>query len=345
MAIPRLPAIGLAALLICAVGIGAPDRDGPLLQKHVYPLEQQDDVWWVGIADICDIVDATMEGAEAVLPLDLPEGHRMVVGVPGGGDGPLRVTVGEDTYEFRLGKTELKKNGEPAWDFGHAPRRINGIPSAALGDMAHMLGLAEAEGADGQPMISSDGTRYRLVPGRPVRRFSYLHVQDADGNLVWKYEGRPLAPARLIQRLPVGKYAEYNGALYLRGRAQLYRLETDPEADGPETLYGPVIPHRYEAEGVVADQLYLSIVHARGRAVQMVADVEALRELETERALAAAEREAIAAELRKLEREAAARPEQQKQQRTNLRALELKLREAKAHEAALEEAIRWLRPQ
>ena len=337
--------IGLLVLLACTAGIGAPETNAPLLQKPVYPLEKQDDVWWVGIADICDIVDATMEGAEAVLPLDLPEGHRMVVGIPGAaGDGPLKVAIGEDTYEFMLGKTELEKNGRPAWDFGHAPRRISGIPSAALGDMAHMLGLAEGEEADGQPTIFRDGIRYRLVRGRPIRRFSYLHVQDADGNLLWKYEGPPLAPTRLIQQLPVGKYAEYNGALYLRGSTRLHRLDTESQSGSTETLYGPVIPHRYEAEGVLADQLYLSIVHARGRPVQMVADVEALRELQTQRAVAAAEREAIAAELRRLEQEAAARPGQGTRKTESLRALEQELRETKAREEGLEAAIRWLRP-
>ncbi len=333
----------IIAILAPTVAVGVPDEAAPLIDTRVYPLEKQDGVWWVGIADICDMADATMEGAEAVLSLDLPEGHRMVVGVPGAdGDGPLKVVVGDDTYEFTLGNTELKKNGKEAWDLAHAPRRINRIPSAALEDMAHMLGLAEGAEVDGQPTLLRGALRHRLVQGKPTRRINYVHITDRAGNLVWKYQGRPLTPGKLIRRLPIGKYAEYNGALYLRGDVRLHRLDTDPQARSTETLYGPVIPHQYEAEGVTADQLYLSVVRGAARPVQMASDA-ARAELEAQRAALTAEREAVAGALQKLEAQAAdTKPEQEERQTATVRALQRRLRQIAICEDALTEAIRQL---
>jgi hypothetical protein len=330
-------------ILAPTVGVGVPNDAIPPIETRVYPLEKQDGIWWVGIADICDLAGAVMEGADAVFPLDLPDGHRMVVGVPGAdGDGPLKVVVGDDTYEFTLGKAGLQKNGRQAWDLAHVPRRINGIPSAALEDMAHMLGLAEGEEADGQPTLFRGGVRHRLVPGKPTRRINYVHITDRAGKLVWKYQGRPLTPGKLIGQLPVGKYAEHNGALYLRGDVQLYRLDTDSQVQGTETLYGPVVPHRYEAEGVTADQLYLSIVQGVARPVQMASE-EARAELEAQRAALTAEREAVAGALQTLEAQAAEmKPEQEERHTATVRALQRRLRQIAICEDALTEAIRQL---
>lgn len=333
----------IIAILAPTVAVGVPDEAAALIDTRVYPLEKQDGTWWVGIADICDLAGAAMEGADAVFPLDLPEGHRMVVGVPGAdGDGPLQIVVGDDTYEFTLGKAGLKKNDTQAWDLAHVPRRINGIPSAALEDMAHMLGLAEGEEVDGQPTFLRGAVRHRLVQGYPTRRINYVHIADRAGNLVWKYQGRPLTPGKLIRQLPVGKYAEHNGALYLRGDVQLHRLDSDPQVGSTETLYGPVIPHRYEAEGVTADQLYLSILKGVARPMQMASD-EARAELEAQRAALRATREALADELREVERQAAAaQPGTERRQQETARDLRQQLRQVTACEKAVTEAIRQL---
>ena len=49
-------------LLLSTVAIGAPDDGDALIEKSVFPLFGEDDLWWAGVGDVCEIAGAKFEG-------------------------------------------------------------------------------------------------------------------------------------------------------------------------------------------------------------------------------------------------------------------------------------------
>ena len=277
----------VAVILLCTAAIGAPQPRGDLTDKEVYPLEKQDDIWWAGIRDLCELAGAELPGAAPNQPFiierDFDErGMRLqgrlnvVVGADVLGKGPIEIKLGDDTYKLQIGSVELEKNGERVWDLLHEPKKINGVASAALEDLAKVLGFALDDEVDGQPTITKDGETYRLVQGAPSG-FDVLQVPNAE---VLNDLARPLIIERPNQELGPGAfkvtphpgargYAEYNGALYQRATVGVFG-PNQPGAGGGQLLYGPVVRGAYDINGQSADLLYLSIVRVKEPPAGMV---------------------------------------------------------------------------
>ncbi len=269
----------LAVILLCTAAIGAPGPQADLTEQAVYPLEKQEDVWWAGIRDVCEIAGAELAGA-ASGPVLLERGFggeqgpqlrfrveafadRLI------GKGPIEVKLGDDTYKLEIGSAKLEKNGERVWDLLHEPKKIKGVPSASLEDLSKILGFTIGDEADGQPTITTDDQTYRLVQGQPSG-FDHLQVPGAEA---FDELGRPLIIERRGQEFGPGvfnvapgpaakEYVEYNGALYQRATVGVLG-PNQPVAGGGTLLYGPVIRGQYRIDGQAADLLYLSIVEIR----------------------------------------------------------------------------------
>lgn len=263
-----------AVLLASAVAVGAPDRPGAPPEKKVYPLAKQDGVWWLGIGDMCAMTGAKYDGGQTTRVLEGEHGRiEIIIGVVSK-DTPLKITVGEDTYQLKLEDVKLAKNGERVWDLAHGPRLIDGLPCASLEDLCHLLRLGEGEELDGQPTIVKDNVRYRLVKGEP-KPFSGRFSLQAGGVPLGQWTIPPtLRPGGVLvtpARPSAGGYAEFNGLLYQTGREELRYLQPGRATPAPSSrLYGPVIPDRYSGrfggEYAKGDQLFLSIVDVPGPA-------------------------------------------------------------------------------
>jgi len=277
----------VAIILLCTAAIGAPQPRGDLTEKQVYPLEKQDDIWWAGIRDVCELAGAEVPGAVPnqpfVIERDFDErGMRLqgrlkvVVGADVLGRGPMEIKVGDDTYKLQIGSIELEENGERVWDLLHEPKRINEVPCASLEDLGKMLGFTLGDEVDGQPTIARDDERYRLVQGKPTS----VPVQWTPNVEALDQFGRPLIIERPNQELGPGVfkvtprpaargYVEYHGALYQRATVGVFG-PNQPGAGGGELLYGPVVRGQYDINGQSADLLYLSIVRAKEPPAGMV---------------------------------------------------------------------------
>jgi hypothetical protein len=252
--------VAAALVLFGTVAVGAPEKPGGIPEKRVYPLEKQDGVWWAGVADVCAIAGAKVEGAGGFARIDAPAGRGYAIIPQLSGKGPVKITVGADVYQFSAGSATLTRNGERIWDFVHTPKAISGCACASLEDLCHMLGLAEGDEADGQPTIMKGEARYRLIKGAP--------------KLSLKVEYRDMRPPAFAwPRAATGGYAGFNGLLYQTapmGTQYVQPKEGTPGATivGSQRLYGPVIPGRfsgnYQGQQVRGDQLFLSIVDVKG---------------------------------------------------------------------------------
>jgi hypothetical protein len=132
---------------------------------------------------------------------------------------------------------------------------------------------------DGQPTITKDGEQYRLVKGEPHWPGALKDggvVQINPEELQKRMEAAPFVwkdfPLRPGERLTIpsgigGAYTEHNGLVYRRATAQVQMgpVVITPGGPGGETLYGPVVPNRFHAEGASADLMYLSIVKRPAR--------------------------------------------------------------------------------
>ncbi len=266
----------VAVILLCTAAIGAPGPQGDLTEKQVYPLEKQEDVWWAGIRDLCELGGAELTaaaGGPVILQRDLGgEGDRHLrfrieaFADQLMGKGPIEIKVGDDTYKLETGSVELERNGERVWDLIHEPRRINGVASASLEDLAKILGFTIGDEVDGQPTITKDDQTYRLVQGKPSGS-QVVPVPDAEAPDLLP---RPFILERPLQELgpevfsitprpPANDYVELDGALYQRATVGVMGPNR-PGAGGGTLLYGPVIPGQYRVNGQSADLLYLSIV-------------------------------------------------------------------------------------
>jgi hypothetical protein len=266
----------LAIILLCTVTIGTPQNQDDVTDAEVYPLEKQDDVWFAGIRDTCELAGAKAPGL-ADAPFTIRQGPGgdgivefrghvdalVVEGLTGKGSS-IAVEVGEDTYTVTIGSVELLKNGERVWDLLHEPKRINGGACASLEDLAQVLDFTLGEEIDGQPAITKDDKTYRLVQGKPTP----LSVQWTPREELFKNLPRPLiiepregAPGviTVAPQTPQKGYVEFDGALYQRANVGVLG-PTQPGQAGKTLLYGPVIRNRYEVNGQLADQLFLSIV-------------------------------------------------------------------------------------
>jgi len=267
---------GLLLALSATIAVGAPE-DGAPLEKKVFPLVKEGDMWWVGVADMCEIVGARFEGEGFSYKLERGNVLRMEVLGKFGGNGPFKITLGEDTYEFKLGEFAITRNGDEFGDFLMQPKRIDGVVSATLEDLARVLVLAVGDDVDGQPTISSEAKQYRLVQGE--RKWQTPVLRDGDAIVVGPDDLRkrmeeapfiwrdwPGMQGGAMARPGQGEaYTEHNGMTYRRGTAglQMGPYAPVPASRGTETLYGPVVPNRFHAEGASADLMYLSIVQRR----------------------------------------------------------------------------------
>ncbi|HJN13952.1 MAG TPA: hypothetical protein QGH10_00600, partial [Armatimonadota bacterium] len=167
---PRLRLVVGTLVLFCAVAIGAPDGPEGPAEKSAYPLFEEDGQWWAGIGDVCEIVGAEFEGGGFTQAIEQEDGKlRIQMRVVFGHAGPLKITVGEDTYEIEVGREQIDKNGENYRDFIHTPKRVKGVACATLEDLSGLLGFVVGEPDDGQPTIVADEGPIRLVEGeRPI---------------------------------------------------------------------------------------------------------------------------------------------------------------------------------
>jgi len=276
---------GGLVLFGATAALGAPDEDGPLDRK-VFPLTKEGDQWWAGVADVCELCGAKLEG-EGFTIIQERDGPRLRIEARGvfAKAGPLRIHSGEDVYEFSLDQLPVQRNGEEFGDFVSPTKRIEGVVAATLEDLGRILGFEIGDEARGQPTLTWEGKQYRLVPGeakgrvifgldgQPLRiplDFRAVPAPDLPEGFrqfeakpfIWK-GAPPLKPGDPL-RVPGAAgsgYEEHNGLLYQRGTVRLhFGPEGTPLNGGMETLYGPVVPGRYSAEGQSADLMYLSIV-------------------------------------------------------------------------------------
>jgi len=250
---PRLRFVCALLLAFCAVAVGAPDD----AETKVYPLFEEAGFWWAGIADICELVGAEVEGAGATYATDKGDGlvrveFRLVLGA----QGPLTVKVGEDEYKLEVGKVEVERNGEHELDFIHAPRQHELSACATLEDLATILDFELDEDEEGRPVIIKGDEEYHLVQGErkwpapvlaPGDRMDVFRLDPEEleehGDLVW--EGPHGGLKVTIAPQAGGGLAEHNGMAYRRQGG---------------VLFGPVAPGAFRAEGQSADLMYLSIV-------------------------------------------------------------------------------------
>ncbi|MBM3498527.1 MAG: hypothetical protein FJX74_07625 [Armatimonadetes bacterium] len=260
--------IGLLLVLLTTMAIGGPQDDGAPTGKQVFPLAKEGGLWWAGVGDLCDIVGARFDGDfGARMYNERGERIRVEAFIRVGGSGPFKIAVGEDTYEFTLDKLPITRNGEEFGDFVMAPKRIEGVICAPLEDLERILGFELGEEAEGQPTIHHGGKQYRLVKGErgtPTLTPGDIIVEAPDGQrrqleqvpFVWR--GWPGATAPQPEG---GLYTEHNGMTYRRGTWGVQvGPYAPPQTAGAETLFGPVVPNRYHAEGQAADLMFLSIV-------------------------------------------------------------------------------------
>ncbi|MGQ9731343.1 MAG: hypothetical protein ACUVX8_08690 [Candidatus Zipacnadales bacterium] len=275
---PLVKLLGGMLLAFGAVALGAPEDDRNIPEKQVFPLLHEEDQWWVGIADICEIFGAKFEGDGLISKVDKQDGLRIMIQAQFGGNGPFKITVGEDIYEFKLGELAIQKNGEDFGDFLLAPKRIEGTVAATLEDLSRILGFEVGEEVEGQPTIFKNGERYRLIQGE--RKTLLPQIFKLEGlnklPLVPELFEWPIDPDRWREFIPEAPrawkfrdvvsgggtgYVEHNGMLYHHGGIDIGgELRGEPLEQEGETLYGPVVPGRYGAEGTSADLLYLSII-------------------------------------------------------------------------------------
>jgi hypothetical protein len=270
----------LAVILLCTAAIGAPGPQADLTDKEVYPLEKQEDVWWAGIRDLCELGGAELTataGGPVILQRDLRgeavRGLRFRIEAFADqlmGKGPIEIKVGDDTYKLETGSVKLEMNGERVWDLIHEPRAINGVGCASLEDLARILGFTVGGEVDGQPTIAKDDQTYRLVQGQP----SGFHVVPVPDVEVFDEDlARPLIIERPNQELGPGAFSvaprpaakdhvELNGALYLRAPLPAW-VPDQSGMRGGTFLYGPVIRDQFRVNGQPADLLYLSIVELK----------------------------------------------------------------------------------
>lgn len=273
----RLP--GLLLGLLAIVAISARGDGGAPVDKPVFPLVKEGEQWWVGVRDLCALLGATFEGEGLSLDVDREQGIRVRALVRMGGDGPFLIKSGEDRFEFRLNQLEITKNGDYFGDFLFAPRRIEGVVAATLEDLGRILEFQIGEEVYGQPTISIGDNHYRLVKGEPLSPLAILGEADKMlplkpenwrrwrerlERLPFDWKKLPSVPhnALIFRSSPGPGYTEHNGLLYYRGGVG---LQVGPEIFTPsagqkETLYGPVLPNRFQAEGRSGDLTYLSIV-------------------------------------------------------------------------------------
>lgn len=276
----------LGIILLCTAAIGAPGPEADLTEAEVYPLEKQDDVWWAGIRDLCELAGAELTGTPGgpiILQRDLGgegEGRlrfRIEAFVDRAmGKGPIEIKLGEDTYKLEIGSAELEKNGERVWDLLHEPKRISGVPCASVEDLSKILGFTIGDEADGQPTIAKGDNAYRLVQGQPavvpVEWSPNVEAFDQFGRpLIMELPNQELGPEvfNVAPRPAAKEYVEYNGVLYQRATVGVLG-PSQPAVGGGTLLYGPVIPGQYRINGQAADLLYLSIVELKRQPPGMV---------------------------------------------------------------------------
>ena len=119
----------LAVILLCTAAIGPPGLQADLTEKQVYPLEKQEDVWWAGVRDLCELAGAELTataGGPVILQRDLGgEGNRHLgfrieaFADQLMGKGPIEIKVGDDTYKLEVGSVKLERDGERVWDLIH----------------------------------------------------------------------------------------------------------------------------------------------------------------------------------------------------------------------------------
>jgi hypothetical protein len=265
---------GLLLALSATIAVGAPENDGAPTEKKVFPLVKEGEQWWAGVSDICGIVGAEFEGEGVAVKVDRGKGLVVRAWAQIGGNGPFKIKVGDDTYQFKLDELAITKNDEEFGDFVMQPKRIERGVCATLEDLGRILSFEVGDEVGGQPTISKDGKQYRLVKGEPhwpgvLKDGEVVQINPEElqkrmeaAPFVWK--GFPLRPGErvTIPSATGGAYTEHNGMLYRRATAQIRMGPTIITPDGPgmETLYGPVVPNRFHAEGASADLMYLSIV-------------------------------------------------------------------------------------
>jgi len=267
----RLAGLLLAFSAILAVAAS----DEALVEKRVFPLVKEGDLWWAGVADVCAIAGATFEGDGFTYAYD-EKGMRIRIGGQFGGEGPFTIRMGGDRYEFRLDKLDIQKNGEAFGDFLLQPKRIDAVVSATLEDLARILDCRLGEEVEGQPTMAVKDQRYRLVKGQ--RRNPLVQALEGHAIQVVPFgEGFPNHPENgppvrgpyilrpggviTVPNESPSPYVEHNGMLYRRGTPRLqFGPHTTPMGSGEEMLFGPVVRDRFHADGQSADLMYLSIV-------------------------------------------------------------------------------------
>ena len=169
----------VAVILLCTAAVGAPQPRGDLTDEEVYPLEKQDDIWWAGIRDLCELAGAELPGASPNQPFTIERDFdergmrlqgrlKVVVGADVLGKGPVEIKLGGDTYKLQIGSVELEKNGERVWDLLHEPKQINGVACASLEDLAKILGLTLGDDLDDRANTDrrlAAGPEMKLVRG------------------------------------------------------------------------------------------------------------------------------------------------------------------------------------
>jgi len=271
---PVLRLTGAVLAFFATIAVGAPENDGAPIERKIFPLAKEGDMWWAGVSDLCELVGARFEGEGFSTEVTRDKGVQVRVWAQIGGKGPFKIIAGEDAYEFSLDKLAITRNEEPFGDFVMQPKRIEGSICATLEDLGRILGFEVGGEVDGQPTITHQGKQYRLVkgerhwPGIIMKDGGVIEVEPGDlqerlRELPFVWRGWPGGPGAgvVVPGHEPGGYTEHNGLLYRRATGPFPAgSQAVPQRGGMETLYGPVLPGRAHSGGQSADLMYLSII-------------------------------------------------------------------------------------